>query len=224
MAAALAVVILAGGVAIGAPPTDLVLPAHEYTTEKARRLATAHAQALQELSARIYHCLPWIDVQKGWIGFYRPKNAQQDDRYLSVHIFITQDPSPAFGDLPFEQRSAAMFSRYVGPLLRRMTENPAVAADSNLDGFTVILEWMKQVAPVGGRPIHETVAVFTDKASALDYLAGRSDIRTLASRARVLGFDGQTALGQITLGPAWDDNFVHTFKVANYQLEPGVRC
>lgn len=40
----------------------------------------------------------------------------------------------------------------------------------------------------------------------------------------MLGFDGETPLGQITLGPAWDDNFVATFKVANYQLEPGVVC
>jgi hypothetical protein len=165
-----------------------------------------------------------VEIQKASIGFYKPKHAQQDDRYMSIRIYIEQDPSPAFGKLPFEQRSAAMFSRYVGPLLRRMTQDPAVASDAVLDGFTIILEWLKQVPAVNGRPVHETIAVFVDRATALDYLGGRADIRAVASRARVLGFDGETALGAITLAPTWDDNFVTTFKVKNYQLEPGVSC
>jgi hypothetical protein len=224
VAAVLALVILGGGVALAAPPADRVLPADQYTTEKGRRLAAAHNRALQELNAGIYHCWPWVEIQKASIGFYKPKHAQQDDRYMSIRIYIEQDPSPAFGKLPFEQRSAAMFSRYVGPLLRRMTQDPAVAGDAVLDGFTIILEWLKQVPAVNGRPVHETIAVFVDRATALDYLAGRADIRAVASRARVLGFDGETPLGAITLAPTWDDNFVTTFKVKNYQLEPGVSC
>lgn len=224
VAAVLAALALAGGVALAAPPTNRVLAVDQYTTAKGRTLGVAHARALQDLNAGIYHCWPWVDVQKDWIGFYRPKGTPQDDRYLSVHIYIEQDPSPAFGQLPFEQRSAAMFSRYVGPLLKRMTLNAAVTKDPALDGFTAILEWMKQVPPVNGRPVHETIAIFMDKASALDYLAGRADILTLAGRARVLGFDGETALGQITLAPTWDDNFVSTYKVANYKLEDGVSC
>jgi len=215
---------LTGGAALAAPPADRVLPAEQYTTDKGRALAAAHVRALQELNAGLYHCWPWVEVQKGSIGFYRPKNATQDDRYLSARIYIEQDPSPAFARLRFEERATAMFSRYVGPLLRRMTKDGALPADPKLDGFTAILEWMKPAPPVGGRPVHETVAIFIDKATALDYLASRSDIKMLASRARVLGFDGETALGQITLGPVWDDNFVSTFKVANYQLEPGVVC
>lgn len=224
VAAALALVIFTGGVALAAPPTDRVLPADQYTTEKGRRLAVSHARALQDLNAGIYHCWPWVEIQKASIGFYRPKQAQQDDRYLSIRIYIEQDPSPAFGKLPFEQRSAAMFSRYVGPLLRRMSQDPAVPNDAQLDGFTIILEWLKQVPAVNGRPVHETVAVFVDKATSLEYLAGRADIRAVASRARVLGFDGETALGPVTLAPTWDDNFVTTYKVKNYQLEAGVSC
>ena len=224
VAVVVALVALTGGVALAAPPADRVLSAEQYTTDKGRALATAHAQALQELNAGLYHCWPWVEVQKASIGFYRPKNAQQDDRYLSTRIYIEQDPSPAFARLRFEERATAMFSRYVGPLLRRMTKDPALPADPKLDGFTAILEWMKPSPPVGGRPVHETVAIFIDKASALDYLGGRADIKTLATRARVLGFDGETALGSITIGQAWDDNFVSTFKVANYVLEPGVVC
>jgi hypothetical protein len=224
VAGAVALLALTAGTALAAPPADRVLPASQYTTDKGRALGTTHQRALQELNAGLYHCWPWVEVQKSSIGFYRPKNAQQDDRYLSTRIYIEQEPSPAFGKLKFEERAAAMFSRYVGPLLRRMTKDPAVAADANLDGFTVILEWMKPAPPVGGRPVHETIAVFIDKATALEYLSGRADVRALATRARVLGFDGETPLGTVTLGPTYDDNFVATFKVANYQLEPGVTC
>ena len=224
VAATLALLVFTGGVAVAAPPTDRVLPANEYTTEKGRALATAHVRALQELNAGIYHCWPWVELQKASLGFYRPKNATQDDRYLSARIYIEQDASPAFGRLKFEERAAAMFSRYVGPLLRRMTKDPALASDSKLDGFTTILEWMKPAPPVNGRPVHETIAVFIDKASALEYLSGQADIKALTGRARILGFDGQTPLGAVTLATTWDDNFVSTFKVANYQMEPGVTC
>jgi hypothetical protein len=215
---------LTAGAALAAPPTDRVLPAHQYTTDKARALGAAHHRALEDLNAGIYHCWPWVEVQKASIGFYRPKNVQQDDRDLSVRIFIEQEPSPAFARLRFEERAAAMFSRYVTPLLRRMTKDPAIAADTKVDGFTTILEWMKPAPPVGGRPVHETIAVFIDKAAALEYLAGRSDIKGLTGKARVLGFDGETALGVVALGSTWDDNFVLTFKVANYEIEKGVSC
>jgi hypothetical protein len=224
VAAVLALAVFTGGVAVAAPPSDRVLPADQYTTEKGRRLAAAHGRALQELNAGIYHCWPWVEIQKASIGFYKPKHVQQDDRYLSIRIYIEQDPSAAFSKLPFEQRAAAMFSRYVGPLLKRMSRDPAVANDPMLDGFTMILEWLKQAPPAGGRPVHETVAVFVDRATALSYLTGRSDIAAVASRARVLGFDGETALGTVALAPTWDDSFVTTFKVKNYQLEPGVIC
>lgn len=223
-AAVLALLVLTGGAAVAAPPTDRVLAADQYTTDKGRALGTAYVRALQELNADIYHCWPWVEVQKASIGFYRPKNARQDDRYLSVRIYIEQDASPAFGKLRFEERAAGMFSRYVGPLLRRMTKDPALAGDAKLDGFTAILEWMKPAPPVGGRPVHETIAVFVDKATALEYLSGQADIKALTGRARVLGFDGQTPLGPVTLAHTWDDNFVLTFKVANYQLEAGVSC
>ena len=227
VAVVLALLTLTGGVALAAPPADRILPVGQYTTPKAQTLATRHARALDDLNAGIYHCWPWVEVPKAAIGFYRPKNVQprtDDDRYLSVRIYIEQDPSPAFGNLPFEARAAAMFSRYVGPLLKRMSRDAALTGDPALDGYTMILEWMKQAPPVNGRPVHETVAVFVDKPSALEYLAGRVDNRALSARAKVLGFDGETALGAIRLTPTWDDNFVNTYKVANYQLEPGVVC
>ena len=222
-ALALACLVVVGRAA-AAPPEDRLLPVEQYTTDKARTLGATHRQALRALNAGVYHCMPWVEIQKHSIGFFKPKHASVDDRYLSIRIYIEQDPSPEFARFRVEERASAMFSRYVGPMLRRMTKDPAVLADATLDGFTVILEWMKQIprAP-GERPIHETIAVFVDKAVAVDYLGGGIPITEVAAKARVLAFDGETALGPLRLA-VWDDNFVSTFKVSNYVLEPGVTC
>ena len=99
IAAAAALLGLSVSVAVAAPPTDRVLPSGQYTTDKGRALGAAHARALDELNAGIYHCWPWVEVLKSSIGFYRPKGATQDDRYLSIRIFIEQEPSPAFAKL-----------------------------------------------------------------------------------------------------------------------------
>jgi hypothetical protein len=216
--------VLAAGAAVAAPPEDRVLPLELYTSDKARTLGATHREALRALNASIYHCMPWVEIQKHSIGFFRPKNAAGDDRYLSIRIYIEQDPSMEFARFRVEERASAMFSRYVGPMLRRMTKDPAVAADATMDGFSVILEWMKQIPrAIGERPIHETIAVFIDKAVALEYLRGALPITEVATKARVLGFDGETPLGPLRLA-VWDDNFVSTFKVSNYVLEPGVTC
>jgi len=223
--AALAASLVATGGALATPPEDNILAPDQYTTEKARGLAARHTGALRELNAGIYNCMPWLDLPKQSIGFFRPKHIAppKDDRYLSLRIYVDQDPSPQFMALRFEERASAMFSRYVNGLLRRMTASAALLADPAVDGFTVIVDWLKQAAQVGGRPVHETIAVFMEKVAAADYLAGRAKIRDLASRAVVLGYDGETALGQLRL-QAWEDNFLATYQVANYQPAPGVTC
>jgi hypothetical protein len=215
---------MSAGRAAAAPPEDRLLPVELYTSDKARTLGATHREALRALNAGIYHCMPWVEIQKHSIGFFKPKHVTVDDRYLAIRIYIEQDPSPEFARFRVEERASAMFSRYVGPLLRRMTKSPAVAADATLDGFTIILEWMKQIPrSPGERPIHETIAIFIEKAVAVDYLAGALPITEVAAKARVLGFDGETALGPLRVA-VWDDNFVSTFKVSNYVLEPGVSC
>ena len=216
--------VMCAGRAAAAPPEDRLLPVELYTSDKARTLGATHREALRTLNVGIYHCMPWVEIQKHSIGFFKPKHVTVDDRYLAIRIYIEQDPSPEFARFRVEERASAMFSRYVGPLLRRMTKSPAVAADATLDGFTIILEWMKQVPrSPGERPIHETIAIFIEKAVAVDYLAGALPITEVAAKARVLGFDGETALGPLRVA-VWDDNFVSTFKVSNYVLEPGVTC
>ena len=211
--------------ATAAPADDRLLPLDQYTSDKSRTLATTHGQALRDLSTGIYHCLPWVEIQKHSIGFFKPKHlAGGDIRYLSLRIYIEQDPSADFARLRVEDRASAMFSRYVGPLLRRMTKSQAIAADTGVEGFTIILEWLKQAQRgAGDRPVHETIAIFIDKPVAVEYLARATPITEVAAKARVLGFDGETALGSLRLAVC-DDNFVTTYNVANYVLEPGVTC
>jgi hypothetical protein len=221
----LAVAALAApGAAAARAPEDRLLPAADHTSEKGRSLATRHVAALRALNAEVYHCLPWLEVQKGSIGFFKPRHLSTDSRFLSIRLYIEQEPSTQFASLTTEQRAAAMFSRYAGSMLKRMTRNPALLNDDAIDGFTVVLEWMKQMPTAAGqRPVHETIAVFVDKVDAEEYLSGRTGIRDLAGRARILAFDGERALGAVKLG-AWDDDFVTTYRMKGYQTDPGVVC
>jgi hypothetical protein len=213
------------GAAPNRPPADRILPASEYTTDKARHLATRHERALREFYTDIYHCLPWLEVKRNGIGFYKPKHLSGGDhRYLSVNVIVEQEPSSEFSTLAREDRAARMFSRYVGPLLRRMTREPAVVRDGQLDGFSIILSWLRATPEAGSdRPVNETIAVFVRREAALDFLAGRLAVGPLAQASHVLAWDGETALGQIR-PTAWEDNFVATFKLANYEMDKGVTC
>ncbi|HXH81682.1 MAG TPA: hypothetical protein VNN07_02000 [Candidatus Tectomicrobia bacterium] len=208
--------------AAGAALEDTVLPADRHTSPKAQSLATRHADALRAVSIRVYHCMPWVEIKKHGIGFYKPKHLAGDVRYLSINLFIDQQPSPEFSAYTVEERASRMFSRYVGPMVRRLAAN-GVLHDPDLDGFTVILEWLKQVPANGARPVHETIAAFIDKGTADQYVAGRLPAHDLASHVRVLGWDGETALGPLRL-VSWEDDFVRTYRVQDYQLAPGISC
>jgi hypothetical protein len=167
--------------------------------------------------------MPWVEVHKQSIGFFKPKHTTGDERYLSIRLFVEQDTSPQFAALAVEERASSMFSRYVGPMLRRMATHGPFLTDPAVDGFTVIVEWLKQAPRNGGRAVNETIAVFVDRKTAAEFVGKAIASRALASRARVLAFDGETALGAVRL-TAWDDDFVTTHKVKNYQLAPGVTC
>ena len=78
------------------------------------------------ISAKIYHCVPWVEVKKNAIGFYKPKHMTGGDtRYLSINLYIDQQPSAEFAAYKVEDRASRMFSRYVGPMLRRLASPPA---------------------------------------------------------------------------------------------------
>jgi hypothetical protein len=219
-----ALVLGGAGAALSGPEANRLLPVEGHTTEKARALARTYLDALRELNAYIYHCVPWVETEKQSIGFFRPKHLTEDERYLSIRIFIEQDPSPAFAALGPTNRAAAMFSRYVGFLLRTMSRPPGIMSDPRVAGFSPILEWRKQDgSEATGRPVHETIAVHVGKPLAQGYLSGTVTIDELARRAQVLGWDGEKSLGPLSL-PAWEDNFVHTYKIPNYKLDPGAKC
>src|SRR5437899_13064139 len=103
-----------------------------------------------------------------------------------------------------------MFSRYVGAMLRRMTERAELVTEPLLDGFSVILGWVKPTSQPGERPVHETIAVFPDRPTITYYVAGRASIRDLARRASLLAYDGNPSLGPLKI-QASQDSFVQTF-------------
>src|SRR2546428_13776149 len=172
------------GSALAAPSEDRILPVDQYTSQKARTLAQKYAPALRALNAGIYHCLPWLDIPKQSIGFFRQRTLAQpqDQRYLSLRIYIEQEASPQFAALGLKERASAMFSRYVGAMFRRMTERAELVTEPLLDGFSVILGWVKPTSQPGERPGHGTIAVFAARPTIAAHIAGRPVVRDPASR------------------------------------------
>jgi len=221
----LAAFLLPVQLASAAGPADGILPVEQYTSPKARTLATRYWDDLRVLSTNIYHCIPWVEVRKESIGFFKPRTFQTpDDRYLGVRIFVEQDPSKSFAALPIDGRASAMYSRYFTPLLRRMTRNPTILSDPSVDGFTILIEWLKQgPRSAGMRPVHELIATFVDRATATAYLSGQLSSDELTRQVKVFAWDGETPLGQVSV-IGYDDDFVATYRNPNYKLEPGITC
>jgi len=148
--AAAATLTLSGSTASAADaPADRVLQPDRYTSDRGRALGQKHQGALRDLNAKIYHCMPWLDVKPEGIGFYKPKHIDGDTRYLSLNVNVDQQPAPEFTRLSVQDRVSAMFSRYVPHLLRSMATNDLLK-EPNLDGFTVIASWLK-AEPASGR-------------------------------------------------------------------------
>src|SRR5215475_14273078 len=114
-----------------APSDDGVMPPEMHTSEKGKRLAQTYQAPLREISAKIYHCVPWVEVKKHALGFYKPKHMTGDTRYLSINLYIDQQPSAEFAAYKVEDRASRMFSRYVGPMLRRLASPSGLMADPN---------------------------------------------------------------------------------------------
>lgn len=219
----LAVALLLGatGPAAMAGPQDGIIPLGEYSTPKAKSLAEAHKAELAKLAEHIYHCLPWMSVVKNGIGFPHPNDAAGDDRYLSVWVSIDQAEDPRFGTLTLPQRVSAMFSRYGVDLLRRMTQYTDVTSDANVQGYTVILSWLKPGTLKA--PINETVALFVDKPVLAEFLAQRLASPEFVQKSTFNVFDGKTKIGRVQLDVV-EDNFNSTYKLKGYELAKGQKC
>ncbi len=202
---------------------EAIMGIEQYKTPKARTLATTHQPLLKQMREEIYNCMPWVGVQKAGIGFRQPKGAAEDDRYLSVWIMIDQDEDARFAALPAERRASAMFSRYGTDLLRRMAALQPLVADPNVQGFSVVLSWLKPGTGGAVQPVNETLALFVDKPTALGFLGKRVSSSEFTRRAKFSVFDGVQDMGRLPL-EVWEDSFVRTFKVANYEAPKGQRC
>ena len=206
-----------------AGPEDAITPIEQYTTAKAKTLAATYKKQLVEFYEHVYHCLPWLGVNKNGIGFRQPKGAQADDRYLTLWVTIDQADDPNFAKLPLDRRVSAMFSRYGVDMLRRMTQVGNVGADANLTGFSVILSWLKPGSLDSKQPISETLALFVDKDSLREFLAKSMPAAEFTSRALFSVFEGKEQAGKVKLD-VWEDNFNSTYKLKNYVPEQGHHC
>jgi hypothetical protein len=208
---------------VPAAADEAIMGIEQYKTPKARTLATTHQPLLKQMREEIYHCMPCVGVQKAGIGFRQPKGAAEDDRYLSVWIMIDQDEDARFSALPAERRASAMFSRYGTDLLRRMAALQPLVADPNVQGFSVVLSWLKPGTGGAVQPVNETLALFVDKQTTLGFLGKRVSAGEFTRRAKFSVFDGVQDMGRLPL-EVWEDSFVRTFKVANYEAPKGQRC
>lgn len=208
---------------VPAAADDAIMSVDQYKTAKARTLATTHQGLLKQVREEIYHCMPWVGVQKSGIGFRQPKGAVEDDRYLSVWIIIDQDEDARFAALSADRRASAMFSRYGTDLLRRMAQLRPLVSDANVKGFSVVLSWLKPGTGGAVQPVNETLALWSDKQTTLGFLAKRVPAGEFTRRAKFSVFDGVEDKGRLAL-EVWEDSFVRTFKVANLETPKGPRC
>ena len=215
---------MTSAVQVEAAPADALMPIEKYTTEKAKGLANTHRLRLIEFSEQIYNCMPWLAVYPGRLGFPRYKDSADDDRYLSMWIWVDQREDPVFAALPQERRVSAMFSRYGVDMLRRMAALSDVVDDSDVAGLSVVLSWLKPgTTRPGQQAVNETFALFIDKATAADFLAKRVAAEEFVSRAKFNLFDGETLVGRVRL-QVWEDSFNSTYKLSNYQPPKGAQC
>lgn len=218
-----AALVVSGGVGHAAPE-DVLIPIEKYTTAKGKGLASTHRTRLLQFSAQIYNCLPWLSVHPGGVGFPRARDSQGDDRYLSTWIAVDQGEDATFAALPQERRASAMFSRYGVDMLRRMSALADVVDDGDVTGLSVVLSWLKPGTNRPGRqPVHETFALFVDKATLREFLAKRVSPEEFTNRAKFNLFDGLDLVGRVPI-EVWEDSFNSTYKVANYEPPKGVTC
>lgn len=213
------------GLARAAPPEEAIIPLDQYKSERARVLATTYSAQLRQIYDNVYHCLPWLEISKGGLGFRKPRGALGEDVYFSIWVWVEQIMNPEFAAMPPSRRASAMFSRYGVDLLRRLASDNRIATEPRLSGYSVVLSWLKpeKASEPGVQGTAETLAVFVDKATTHGFFGLTVTPAELARRATVAAFDGKSELGRLTL-EIWEDPFAKTFKLKDYTPDPSQRC
>jgi len=159
------------------------------------------------------------------IGFYKPKHLEGDYRYLfDQPVHRISKPSPEFASFTVEERASRMFSATSARCSSGWRGRRRSSPTRILDGFTVILDAgsRRRRRPAAARCTNDCRV--PRAYHRLDYIGGRLPAAGSPPRGRaVLAWDGETALGPTRVS-SWDDDFVSTYKVSNYQLAPGVSC
>ena len=150
VATAVTIALGCGGPAAAAPVDEAIGTPDQYSTAKARTLASTHHSQLVSLYDSISTCLPWVNVHSRGIGFRKPKWAKEDERFLATWILIDQKDDGRFGEFAKERRASAMFSRYGVDLLRRMSALKGVAGDGGVQGYGVV---QARLRPEGEREL-----------------------------------------------------------------------
>lgn len=210
--------------AVAASPQEAIISLEKYTTDKARALATTFAGNLHQIYRRIYHCRPWLEVQKGGLGFTRPAGATDDHRYLNVWAWVDQKITPAFAALSAGERASAMFSRYGVDLLRQIAADASIFAAPALTGYSVVLTWIHPNGRVGDQERAETLGLYAEKSVVRAFLSRQISAREFLERAAIVAFDGKERLGRLPL-EIWDDDFASTYKPQGYEPEDrDIKC
>ncbi len=215
---------MGGGFSAQAGPADYLLPVEEHTTAKARALASKYRPQLLQFSEYVYHCLPYLEIPKNArLGFKRnAKEKTTDDRFAALWLFVEQGDDPSFAALPAARQASAVFSRYGVPMLRRLASIQGLASDADVYGFSVAVAWVKPGSDPN-KPTLETLATFVDQASTRAFLDKTLPATDYVQKMKIYFFDGEKEMGRLPL-EIWEDNFVTTYKVPNYEVQKGYTC
>jgi hypothetical protein len=184
------------GPAVALPADESILPIEAHAPDL-RALVQEHAPSLRRLHADVVRCAPGLDVQKNGIAFRRPRGRPNGPPHLTLWVWLDGARPPRGPSLP--ARAGEAFGQYGQELFRRLLGQSAVFADARVGGYGLILTWIGP-AQRDGRVVGESLAVFSDKLAAANFVLDTIGPAAFLSRAEVRAFDGETELPVPSLG------------------------
>jgi hypothetical protein len=182
----LTLTLLTSSVSAQRPFDEAVMPLREYRSAETRVLAEAHAAELRRLYEDVRRCTPELDFNQPGLGFRKPRGKPQLAPHLSIWLMLDESTIPSGGNLG--ARAVEAFRRYGSRLFQRLLARERVRADGRVGGYGLVLTWVRP--PQGDERIGETLVVFVDKTSAVEFSGGALDARALLGRADIRLFDG----------------------------------